>query len=229
VERLIDIDVVVLAGGMGSRLGELSINTPKPMQKILDTPFLEYLLNYLVSFNFKRIILSVGYRSETIMDYFGDTYKDTKIEYSTEDEPMGTGGAIKKAMSLISSKEFFVLNGDSYLEHDFNGMFKVYRKYKKYVLSAVKLKDCSRYGALEVSNRKIVKFTEKNISTSGFINAGCYLLDKSILKSFDNDRFSFEEWMTKNIKVIDFYVHKSKKDFIDIGIPDDLQKAEIFF
>ena len=224
-----DTDVVVLAGGMGSRLGELSINTPKPMQKILDTPFLEYLLNYLVNFNFKRIILSVGYRSETIMDYFGDTFKDTKIVYSTEDEPMGTGGAIKKAMSVIASKEFFVLNGDSYLEHDFNEMFKVYRKYKKYVLSAVKLKDCSRYGALELRNRKIVKFTEKNISTSGYINAGCYLLDFSILTSFDKDKFSFEEWMMENIKDIEFVIYKNNKDFIDIGTPDDLFKATSFF
>lgn len=224
-----DIDVVVLAGGMGSRLGELSINTPKPMQKILGIPFLEYLLNYLVNFNFKRITLSVGYRSETIMDYFGDNFKDTKIVYSTEDEPMGTGGAIKKAMSLISSKQFFVLNGDSYLEHDFNGMFKVYRKYKKYVLSAVKLKDCSRYGALELKNRKIVKFTEKNISTSGYINAGCYLLDKSILTSFVNDKFSFEEWMMENIKDIEFVIYKNNKNFIDIGTPDDLFKATSFF
>lgn len=229
MEGLIDTDVVILAGGVGSRLGELSVNTPKPMQKILGTPFLEYLLNYLVSFNFKKIILSVGYRSESIIDYFGDTYKDTKIIYSTEDEPIGTGGAIKKAISLISSNEFFVLNGDSYLEHDLNGMFKLFRKYKKNILSAVKLKNCSRYGVLELRNKKIVSFTEKKISTSGYINAGCYLLDKSILTFFDNHKFSFEEWMMKNINDVEFYVYKNNKNFIDIGIPDDLQKAENFF
>lgn len=222
-------DIIILAGGLGSRLGELSKLTPKPMQIIADKPFLEYLLNYLLVFKFNRIILSVGHMSESIINYFGNTYKNSKIVYSIEDRPLGTGGAIKKASSLLLSNEFFLLNGDTYMEHDLMKMMAIYKEKKNFVLSAVKVSNSSRYGKLKIINNKLKNFDEKKFSSSGYINAGCYLLNKSILDLFSEEKFSFEKFMMNNLRLLNFDVIKAKKDFIDIGVPDDLQKANKFF
>src|SRR5258706_8386355 len=105
---------IILAGGFGTRLQSVVKDLPKPMAPVAGKPFLEYLLQYLSVQGIEKSILSVGYKWETIKNYFGDSFGEMKLEYSVEKEPLGTGGAILKAVQSFNEKEFFILNGDSF-------------------------------------------------------------------------------------------------------------------
>jgi D-glycero-alpha-D-manno-heptose 1-phosphate guanylyltransferase len=91
------VEVIILAGGFGTRLQSVVKDVPKPMADINKRPFLEYLLQYLSQYSVTKIIISVGYKQEIIKNYFHSNYEDIPILYSCEDEPLGTGGAIKKS------------------------------------------------------------------------------------------------------------------------------------
>ena len=95
------MEVIILAGGFGTRLQSVVKDVPKPMADINGKPFLEYLFQYLHKHNIKSVVLSVGYKQEIIKNHFQNTHKDMQVLYSSEDDPLGTGGAIKKAFNLI--------------------------------------------------------------------------------------------------------------------------------
>jgi len=95
-------EAIILAGGSGSRLKELIDDIPKPMAPVNGRPFLEYQLDYLDRWALRKVILSVGYRKEIIMEHFGNQYKSLELVYSEEEEPLGTGGAILQALKLAS-------------------------------------------------------------------------------------------------------------------------------
>src|SRR5690242_229368 len=101
---------IILAGGFGTRLQSVVRDIPKPMAEISGKPFLEYLLRYLEQQGIKKSILSIGYKWETIQHHFGDSFGGMKLEYSVESEPLGTGGAILKAVQSTDEEKFFVLN-----------------------------------------------------------------------------------------------------------------------
>ena len=114
------MEAIILAGGLGTRLRSVVSDVPKPMAPVDGEPFLNYILDELNYYNFNHVILCVGYKKEVIMDYYKDSYKNMKISYSIEEESLGTGGAIKKAMSLALDDMVFVLNGDTIFKVDFN-------------------------------------------------------------------------------------------------------------
>jgi D-glycero-alpha-D-manno-heptose 1-phosphate guanylyltransferase len=115
----IEIDAVILAGGKGTRLKSVVSDRPKPMAEVAGRPFLEWQLLYLRSLGIKRVILCTGYKGESVENHF-----DTRVEmgmeimYSREDSPLGTGGAIRKALTLVRTDPFLVLNGDSFCPFD---------------------------------------------------------------------------------------------------------------
>ena len=104
------MEAIVLAGGLGTRLREVVSDVPKPMAPIEDKPFLEYILKYLGKNSVTRVILSVGYKWETIKEHFGNSFEGIELVYSIEDEPLGTGGAIKKAMDHVKSENAYIIN-----------------------------------------------------------------------------------------------------------------------
>jgi D-glycero-alpha-D-manno-heptose 1-phosphate guanylyltransferase len=99
------MEAIVLAGGLGTRLQSVVSDVPKPMAPVGDKPFLEYILRYLKKNGITRVVLSVGYKWEVIKEYFGNKFDEVELIYSVEDEPLGTGGALKKAMSSVNSEE----------------------------------------------------------------------------------------------------------------------------
>ena len=107
-------EAVILAGGFGTRLRDVVADVPKSMAIINGKPFLEYLLGYLHSFGITKAVLSVGYLNEKIISYFGSRYKNIDLHYSIEEEPLGTGGAVKMAMDYVTSENVLVLNGGYY-------------------------------------------------------------------------------------------------------------------
>jgi D-glycero-alpha-D-manno-heptose 1-phosphate guanylyltransferase len=222
-------DVIILAGGLGTRLHHILSGIPKPMAPVNNFPFLHYLLQYLQKFNPPRIILSVGYEYQQITSYFGNQFSGIELVYSIEETPLGTGGAIKKALEISTTNNSFVINGDTFFDIDIDRMEKQHLLTKKEVTIAVKeMQKFNRYGTLKIENDRISEFIEKKQVEKGFINAGIYAIDRNAFLSCNwPEKFSFEnDFFEKFSNQFFFSPFFSDGYFIDIGIPDDYHKVQ---
>ncbi|MDR2408383.1 MAG: nucleotidyltransferase family protein [Bacteroidales bacterium] len=223
-------ECIILVGGQGTRLRSVVNDLPKPMALVGEKPFLEYLLYYLHVQGCLHCVLSVGYRHEVIENYFGNQYKNMKLDYAIEEEPLGTGGGVKNSLRFITHNNFFLLNGDSFFDVDLNQLAEFHLSQKSSITLSVKeMHHVDRYGTLDIENDRIVSFNEKQLIEKGFINAGVYVVSKHV---FDNKyickkRFSFEkDILEAYVHTLPFYAFSSDGYFIDIGIPEDYQKAQ---
>ena len=218
------MEAIILAGGFGTRLKHVISDVPKPMAPIGDKPFLEYIFEDLNKKGITHVILAVGYMKEKIEEYFKNQYKSIEISYSEEDVPLGTGGAIKKALFQCKEENIFIINGDTFYNVDLEGMEKFHIENKSSLTIAVKeMKNFDRYGSLVIENIKIIKFEEKRPMGKGKINGGIYLIKRSIFQGLEQESFSFEKEILENEK-IEKYAYESNEYFIDIGIPEDYYK-----
>lgn len=222
------MEAIVLAGGFGTRLASVVQDVPKPMAPVAGKPFLEYILDDLVKQGVTRIILAVHFKKECIIDHFGSSYHGVEVLYSVEESPLFTGGAIKKAMQFCQEEYVWVINGDTYFEVSMEEMRQSVSKSDKAAAIAVKkMKDFDRYGKVDVDqNGNVIAFHEKAPCTEGLINGGIYYLQKDNLSgcpekfSLENDYFPE---LLKNGKIGAFI---SEGYFIDIGIPEDYDRAQ---
>lgn len=224
-------EAVILAGGFGTRLAKAVPNICKPMAPVAGRPFLRYLLDQLDERGFQHVIIADGYRREQIEEYFMGTYRGLELEYSPEDSPLLTGGAIKKALNLCSDDYVYILNGDTWFDVDFEAMEKVADSgFPDVVIAAKRMRDFDRYGTLDVAENGIIHaFKEKAPCTEGLINGGVYLLRKNILKSYP-DKFSLEtEFFESTVGAGKFCAVECAGCFIDIGIPEDYERAQKLF
>ena len=227
------MDAIILAGGFGTRLKRVISDVPKPLAPINGKPFLQYLMDFLNSQNniVDSVILSLGYMSDKVINYFNDKYKDINVIYSVEKEPLGTGGAIKQALDYTSSEDVFILNGDAFFDIDLKSMSQFYVSSVAELVTALKKIDnnAERYGFVEIDESfRIIEFSEKNGNKSGYINGGVYILKKEIFKQFNiGDKFSFEkDFIEKYFRKIKLFGYISNGYFIDIGIPEDYERAK---
>jgi len=205
------LTAIILAGGFGTRLREVIKDVPKPMADINGKPFLEILLRYLKKRHPYDRLLSVGYKQEVIVEYFKDSFAGIDIIYTKEDKPLGTGGAIKRALEKIDDTQVFVLNGDTFFDIDLEDMKNFHLKScADITISLKKMKNFDRYGSVILDKNRVLKFKEKRFVKSGYINGGIYILKTDILKD-QEDIFSL-----KNIYL------KRKKLFMDIKVIDIL-------
>jgi len=231
------IDTLILCGGEGTRLQSIVPDKPKILADIGDSPFIEYLLNYLESEGLKRIILCTGYKHDQIEKWVKSSYNgDLKLMLSRERQALGTGGAIKNAQKLIHSNNFLVINGDTFSKINYYSFVKYFNSRNAVALLALKkLKNNEPYGNIKIdSMNRIISFIEKENSFDqnyfdGFINAGVYLLSKVILELIpSNVNVSFEsetmQLIMKKFKDSNygFYCEGS---FIDIGTPSNYYRA----
>lgn len=222
-------EAIILAGGLGTRLKGVISDIPKPLAPISGKPFLTYLLEYLDTQKLERVVLSVGYKHEMIEQAFGNQYKNLHIQYSIETEPLGTGGAIKLAMDKIVGSEVLILNGDSFIEvnlQEFNTYCK--NRNAQFAITLKEMTDFDRYGTVEFDGQKILCFNEKKPVKKGWINSGVYFLKKDFFETLSfPEKFSFEkEFLEKYYSECDFSGYVSNGYFIDIGIPEDYDKAQ---
>ena len=220
------MEAIVLAGGFGTRLSTVVSDVPKPMAPIKGRPFLEYLLDDLNEKGINRVILAVGYKKEIIKSYFKEKYKNIDIVYSDEDIPLGTGGAIKKALTLAENEEIFIINGDTFFDVNLKEMYQFHKKNSSKLTLAIKgMEKFDRYGSLILEEDRIIKFEEKKYNDKGYINGGIYLINKELLNEKEKESFSFEKEILENENLkIEKYGYKSEGYFIDIGIPEDYYK-----
>ena len=227
------IQPLILAGGFGTRLRSVIDDRPKSMANINGNPFICYLFEFLIKFNLKNIIISSGYMSEIIENEIGDNYKSIKINYSKEESPLGTGGAVKLASNHHHQQYWLIMNGDSYSEYNLSSFFKFHLEKKADISILVKkVEDVSRYGSIKMNNEnKILNFVEKGINNKvGYINLGVYIMNLPIIKEISNDsptslEYDFFPRMLKK----KIYGYKMKGDFIDIGTPESYLFAKSFF
>lgn len=225
------MEAIILAGGFGTRLSHIVKDVPKPMAPVANSPFLEYILDYLKKNNITKVILATGYKHDIIENHFGNFYKGIDIRYSVEDKPLFTGGAIKKALSICSDENVFIINGDTYFDVDLIKMKKAHTEKKAQITVATKkMYNFNRYGTVDVNNDRITKFIEKKPKEQGLINGGIYCINKEIFNTMDEEKFSFEQdIMEKKVFDLQIYAYVSDGYFIDIGIEEDYYKAQEHF
>ena len=224
------MEALILAGGFGKRLQGVVGNVPKPMAPVNNRPFLDYLLEYLLENGVKRVILSVYYKYELIKNYYGSNYKGMPIFYSIDNAELGTGGAIKNALTLANDENLFVINGDTYFKVNLSCLFKEHiAKNNDITLSLKPMSNFSRYGFVETDpNGSILSFNEKEYRDYGEIDGGIYLIKKNIFCGFESgNNFHFNGFIVNNLKNIKVGSHLCDGLFIDIGTPDDYSKAQV--
>lgn len=224
-------EAIILCGGKGTRLQSVVDDRPKSMALINGVPFLEYQLNYLDFWGIKHVVLAVGYKRNIIQDYFGDMHKSLKISYSVEEKPLGTGGAIRKAFSLVNDFGAMIYNGDTMFRLNIE-KFQMFNRQKmsNFSMALTEVDDASRYGKVLLNeDKRVIGFAEKGDGLgAGYINGGVYYIRKDyFLKQELPDKFSLEkDFIESKFDEIDIYAMICKQYFLDIGIPEDYQKAQ---
>lgn len=223
------MEAIILAGGKGTRLAGVVPNLPKPMAPIAGHPFLRYLLQSLQQQGFTRVILSIGHLAIEIRNGFARWDGPLEIIFCEENEPLGTGGAIRAAMRMAQSESVFVLNGDTFATVDYMAMQEQHVAAASALsLALMPVPDTARYGAVEVEGIHVQGFSEKGRTGPGYINAGVYLMQCNLLETLDlPERFSFEEQvLMKHLHDLHPTAFLASGYFIDIGIPEDYARAQ---
>jgi D-glycero-alpha-D-manno-heptose 1-phosphate guanylyltransferase len=223
-------EAIILAGGLGTRLKDVLAEVPKTMAPLNGRPFLEYVLDYLDRWGLRRVILSVGYRKEMIIQHFGNQYKSLEIAYAIEEEPLGTGGAIINALRHVEGLNTFIFNGDTYFDVNLQRLDDFRRIKEADICLAMHFEiDPHRFGLLEFdNNNRIIRFIEKpDGMEEGFINGGAYIARRDYLLRFGlPEKFSFEkDFLQQYYKTEEIYGMRCFSYFRDIGVPGDYQKA----
>jgi len=227
------MQAILLCGGMGTRLRSVVSDRPKPMADICGKPFLQYLLEMLRDKGITEVIFALGYMGEMIEEYFRDgSAFGLKIAYSYEEEPLGTGGAIRNALPKIMEEEVLVLNADTYFPMDYQGLYHFHQENDgDFSLATRAVPDISRYGAVRRDAAgRILAWNEKledgGQPLAGEINGGIYVMKKSLIAEIPEGKQSLEQdcipkWLSEGKRIFGL---PFEGYFMDIGIPKDYQQ-----
>lgn len=228
---------IILAGGLGTRLRSLVSDQPKPMANINNKPFLYYQMRYWAGQGVSKFILSVGYKSEIIIENIGNSFLGIPVEYSIENSPLGTGGGLLLAAMMLNTREpFLLLNGDTYFDMRLHELKNKFETTSADIVCSLFESECTdRYLGFEVATDKIININIKSEMSSSTIlfNGGVYLVGSKTIDVLrkhhqENENFSLEsigftELLASKLKMV--YL-KGSKNFIDIGMPEDYIKSQ---
>lgn len=221
-----DVEVVILCGGLGTRLRPVLADRPKPMADVGGKPFLELLIDDAERQGFRRFVLCVGHGAEFIKDFFRGR-QDVAIAFSEEREPLGTGGALKLAEGSVEGPTFLALNGDSYLAADLAGFLTYHRGRRGIGTIAVVDAGGRRDGGLvDVgAGGRIARFSEKaSPAARAWLNAGVYAFERRLFESIPAGRAcSLERDVFPTLIPKGLYAFPSTKPLYDIGTPERLE------
>ena len=174
------------------------------------------------------MILSLGYMADKVIVHFGHRFAGMELVHEVERTPLGTGGAVRQALSRCREDHVFVFNGDTFLNLDTAAVEALWRRERAPVIVAREVDDAARYGRLETREGRVTGFTEKGAPGPGLINAGCYVFPADLFDGFSSGRsFSLEaDFLPEAVVQRQFCVFVSKGRFIDIGTPEDYARAE---
>ena len=221
--------VILMVGGLGTRLRPLTDTTPKPMLPVGGKPILQTIVEKFVSYGFINIIMCVGYKSNIIQDFFEDGSKfGANIEYILEDKRMGTAGALSLLSDTQKPEEsFFVMNGDLLTNVNFENMLEFHTQNNAKATMCVREYDFQvPYGVVNIQNGKITSIDEKP-THKFFVSAGIYMLDNSCIDMIPDDEFYdmptlFDKMIKANDSTVSFPI---REYWLDIGRMDEYEKA----
>ena len=228
------LDALILAGGLGTRLRKAVPYQPKVIADINGRPFIAFLLDQLSSTGISRVTLCTGYKSEQVEGIVGSRYRTMDVLYSTEKTPLGTGGALRYAAGKLFKEWILVMNGDSFIECNL-------LKYVDWHLNSnvnasmvvASVSDARRYGSVELGeDQNIIAFREKEEDKQGFgyINAGVYLIRKSVIEELEfGEQYSLEHEVVPRLLASGLYGYLCDGRFIDIGTEESYIYAKSFF
>jgi D-glycero-alpha-D-manno-heptose 1-phosphate guanylyltransferase len=222
------MEAVVLAGGFGTRLRQVVPDLPKPMAPVAGRPFLEILLTTLARKGFQRVVLSLGYMADKIVSHFGQEFAGMDLVYEIERTPLGTGGAVRQSLERCLDDHVFVFNGDTYVDVEVAELEARWRTQGVPIIVARNVTDTARFGRLDIADGRVLGFADKGTGGPGLINAGCYVLPKSILAAFPRGKlFSLEtDFLASALSQRRFDLFVTSGRFIDIGVPEDFKRAQ---
>lgn len=232
MSELADLTAVILAGGFGTRLRPVVADRPKVLGKVRGRPFLAYLLLQLAAVGMDHVVLCIGYLGDQVKSEFGEAYGPLRLVYSQEEVPLGTAGALRLAMPLLRSDSVLVMNGDSFCDANLKDLWACHcAKNAEATLVLVEVSDTKRFGRVNVdADGVVLSFEEKDeTSGQGWINAGIYLLNRSLLLTIPAggavslEREVFPAWVGQAI-----YGYRSNGRFLDIGTPESYALADDF-
>jgi NDP-sugar pyrophosphorylase family protein len=226
-----DVKAVLLVGGLGTRLRSVVPSAPKVLASVGKRSFLELLLAQLRSQGIRRLVMCTGYLAEQIENEFGDGRAwGMAIEYSKEEQPLGTAGAVKQAQPYLRDiPDFLVMNGDSFLEVDFRSLMDFHRSHDAMATMAVlRAEDAGRYGTVHVdAGGRVRGFSEKTGSqTPGLVNGGVYIFNYAVFQYIPGTTASLERDVFPRLLEQQVYAQEQHGMFIDIGTPADYARAQ---
>jgi NDP-sugar pyrophosphorylase family protein len=231
---MLDIDVIILAGGQGTRLASIVPDRPKVLAEVCGRPFLQLLLSTLRTYGVSRVILSVGYMGDMVEEVMGASFEGIALEYSFEPWPLGTGGALRHAAKLIRTPFFMMCNGDSWcLTNPVEIVSDLSCNTLEGGMVITHVPNTSRFGTVEINDvGDIIQFGQKQVGSGpGWINAGIYFLRREIIRMIPNspEFLSFERDILPIVVGRGFRAFPARSEFIDIGVPETYAIAGSFF
>jgi D-glycero-alpha-D-manno-heptose 1-phosphate guanylyltransferase len=220
--------VLILAGGLGTRLRSVINDVPKPLAPINDIPYIAYILRALYQKGLTEVILSVGYKSQHFTDFIllhKQQLPGMKLNLLVEPQPLGTGGALRYCYDKYPDDSYLIFNGDSFCDFSLEKILLI-GKQQGSALVVAEVPDVGRYGEVTVfDDGKVKAFHEKNDSgQSGLINAGIYYIPSHIVAECAAQKhFSLEHEIMPKLLELGLYAIKAEGEFIDIGVPEDYQ------
>jgi len=226
------MDCILLVGGLGTRLAAVISDRPKPLADINGTPFLDLLLHQLARFStVKKVILAIGHLGHQIVRRYQNHGFPYQLVFSFEETPLGTGGAIKKALAHTSSSYILVMNGDSFIQFDLSALQEHHlNTFADFTLLYREVPDASRYGTVQIDTKsqQVIAFKEKWPSVSpGLVNAGVYLMTHSFLDDLPfGPSYSLETQALPFLLKKRVFGYPCQGLFIDIGTPQSFLEAQ---
>ena len=222
-------DFIILCGGLGTRLRSVVGESQKVMVAINDEPFLDLLIKYIRAQGGRRVILATGYKAEDVETHYHGRFADMTIEFSREEEPLGTGGAVKNAWSKVTSENFFVLNGDSFCPIIFETMLDLHIAYQaSSTVALARVEDGQDYGSVMLDDAGCVTAFQEKVPTSNltYVNTGVYCFREELKESLPaSSKFSLERDFFPSIIGKGFCGYVTDRSFLDIGTPQRYKEA----
>jgi len=230
---LSDVQAVVLAGGLGTRLRAAVADRPKVLAPIHGRPWVTFLLNQLADAGVRHVVMLTGFKADQVQNALGDDYRGMRLVYAQESTPLGTAGAVRAALPLLTSPAILLLNGDSYCAADLADLREFHgRREADLTIVVARSPDASRFGTVRAQeDGRVVGFEEKTQSAGGWINAGIYLLATTLIAEIAPHRHvslekeMFPAWIARKA----FYAFHTDGRFLDIGTPESYAQATAFF
>ncbi len=224
-------EAIILAGGLGTRLRSAVPDLPKCMAPVNGVPFIAYVVNHFQAQGIRHFIFALGYKSESFESFLHTILPAGNYELSIENEPLGTGGAIQLACSKTREPDVIVANGDTLFRIQVQGLTAFHiQKNAQCTLALKPMKASIRYGAVKLNeDHSVESFTEKQYFAEGLINGGVYVLNvAAFLNKKLPGKFSFEkDYLERFYKEGKIFGMAANGYFIDIGIPEDYERAQI--